>query len=99
MAGNSPDARLLPIVMSATPSRLPSLRLLGERFTKRCRLGVCTRSHSAEERCLFCGGSASIPCRTSAPPVVMGPEAEVIKDRTYSGAWRAENHDARQLTT
>lgn len=32
-----------------------------------------------------------------AIPVVMGPKAEVIRDKAYSGVWLVENHEARAL--
>ena len=32
-----------------------------------------------------------------AIPVVMGPKAEVIRDKAYSGVWLVENHEAREL--
>lgn len=32
-----------------------------------------------------------------AIPVVMGPEAEVIRDKAYSGVWLVENHETREL--
>ena len=48
----------------------------------------------AVERAKIAG--RAVPNRR-AIPVVMGPEAEVIRDKAYSGVWLVENHETREL--